>query len=205
MCVCEHVYFLFSFCCPLTTVLWIPENALKSRVMYLEMLSLSLSVSSSPRYNCRICELRLVGVTEQTRYTLHWCQVAQVNDCSVTLLNVKPVSHFIFVLNLMWTYFFRRCCHRDLLNVCIFENVFCISDLTCGSRWPYSKRTLGLCTQSLPPPPFPLLSICLAVVWKCNILKCKRPTPPFLRQYTQSFCAFSFFLFLFFTCFLEKK
>lgn len=78
------LFFLLLFFFHFTTVLWIPENALKSRVLYLEMLSLSLSVSSSPRYNCRICELQLVSVTEQTWYTLHWCQVAQVNDCSVT-------------------------------------------------------------------------------------------------------------------------
>lgn len=81
--VCDNVYFIFSLF-HFTTVLWIPENALKSRISYLEMLSVSLSVSSSPRYSCRICELHLLSVTEQTRYTLHWCQVAQVNDCSVT-------------------------------------------------------------------------------------------------------------------------
>lgn len=63
--VCDSVYFIISFF-HFKMVLWVPENALKPRVLYLEMLSLSFSVSSSPRYNCRICELQLLSVTEQT-------------------------------------------------------------------------------------------------------------------------------------------
>lgn len=78
VCVCDNLLF------NLNMVLWVPENALKSSVLYLEMLSLSFSVSSSPRYNCWICELQLLSVTEQKRYILHWCQEAQVNACSVT-------------------------------------------------------------------------------------------------------------------------
>lgn len=92
---CIFYIFLFFFVLHCTTVLWIPKNALKSRVLYLQMLSLSLSVSSSPRYNCKICELQLVSVTEQTRYTLHWCQAAQVNDCSVTFSNLLWVISFL--------------------------------------------------------------------------------------------------------------
>lgn len=63
-------------------VLWIPENALKSRVLYLEMLSLS-SLLAVRQGTTAEYELQPLSVTEQTRYTLHWCQVAQVNDCIV--------------------------------------------------------------------------------------------------------------------------
>lgn len=64
---CVTVYSLyvnFSFLV-FQPVLWISENALKLRLLYLEMLSLSFSVRSSPRYNCRACELQRVRVTEQ--------------------------------------------------------------------------------------------------------------------------------------------
>lgn len=102
---CDNVYFIFSFF-HVTTVLWIPENALKSRILHLEMLSLSLSVSSSPRYNCRICELQLLckcNKADKVHFTLVPSGSGEWLQCNV--LNVRPVSHFIFVLNLMWTYF----------------------------------------------------------------------------------------------------
>lgn len=75
------ILYVFSFS-HFKMVLWTLKNALKSKVLYLQMLS--FFVSSSPRYNCKICELQLLSVTEQTRYTLYWCQEAQVNDRSVT-------------------------------------------------------------------------------------------------------------------------
>lgn len=87
-----------------TTVLGIPANALKSKVLYLEMLSLSFSVSSSPRYNCRIwIATSKCNRADKVHFTLVPSGSGEWLHCEV--LTVKPVSHFIFVLNLMWTYF----------------------------------------------------------------------------------------------------
>lgn len=98
LCVTYIWYFHF------TMVLWIPENALKSRVLYLEMLSLSFSVSSSPRYNCRIwIATSKCNRADKVHFTLVPSGSGDWLHCEV--LNVKPVSRFIFVLNLMWTYF----------------------------------------------------------------------------------------------------
>lgn len=80
------------------------------------------------------------------------------------------MTHFIYVLNLTWTYF--DAVVKYVLNVCIFENVFYVTDLTCGLRWPYSKRTLGLFQQSFSSI-FPPYLCCLVVIW--NILNCNRP------------------------------
>lgn len=80
-----------------------------------------------------------------------------------------------------------------------FENVFCIKDLTCGVRWPYSKRTLGLWTQSL----YSVLpSLCCSLeAWKCNNFKCKRPLS--MPTYTIILCIF--FVFIIFYMLLEKN
>lgn len=112
MCVCDYVCFIFPLFFISQRSSGSPKNALKSRVLYLEMLS--LFVSSSPRYNCRICELRRLRVTEQTKvhFTLVPSGSGEWLQCNV--LNVKPVSHSMFVLNLMWTYFSMLLSSRHL-------------------------------------------------------------------------------------------
>lgn len=81
------------------------------------------------------------------------------------------------------------------INVCIFPNVLYITDLTCGLRWPYSKRMLELRLQSFVSP---LLNYCSIVLWEYSILKCKRPLSTPTHNH---FCAFTFF---FFYMILEK-
>lgn len=141
-CIAYIFLFLFYF----EPVLWIPENALKSRVLYLEMLSSSFSVSSSPRYSCKICELQRLRVTEQTRYTLHWCQEAQVNDCSVTFSMLKSVNHFIFVLNLMWTYFSMLSSSRHFKCIHLWKCILYWLDLWIEVA--LQQKDTGLCLLS---------------------------------------------------------
>lgn len=132
-------------------------------------------------------------VAKQTRYALHWCQLAQVNDGIVKFKMEKPVCQFIFVLNLMWP--FQFCCQWDVLNVGIFENVFCI------------LKKLDLCIevalqQKNAWTVFTVFLLLLSIVgfwYRCvTILKCKDPPCHYSVP-----CAFRLFL-LFFTCLWRK-
>lgn len=100
---------------------------------------------------------------------------------------VKSVNHFISVLHVEFLFYCR--CHQDVLNVCIFESVFCITDMTCGLRWPYSKRMLGLHAVFL-------LSSSSSLLLSCSTVHFKMWAPSFYANIHNHLCIFLFLFFL---------
>lgn len=54
-----------------------------------------MSMRSLPRYNLKISEINVWNVIYQIRYTLYWCQGAQVNDYTC-LICVSFHNYFFF-------------------------------------------------------------------------------------------------------------
>lgn len=75
---CDDVYLIFSF----YNGPWDPCECFKIKSI-VSRNAVCHSLLAVRQGTTAESELQLLSVTEQTRYTLHWCQVAQVNDCIV--------------------------------------------------------------------------------------------------------------------------
>lgn len=158
-------------------------------------------------WKCRLCRSLLAVFVKGLNYKgyqghrWHRCQVAQVNDGVVKVLNVKTRASFHFHAILDVNLTFQWYCHWDLLNVCILKMYSVFKDLTCVLRWPYSKRTLGLCVYSLSP----LFSLFAGFWYGCPTVSKVRAPPLPLFYANFHYHAFSCFFPLFLHAFWGGK
>lgn len=191
---CDSVYLIFSFCSgPLGPCKCFKIKSIVSRHAVFVILCEQFAKVQLQNLNCN----KKCNRGDEVHFTLVPSGSGEWLHCKV--LTVKPVSLFIFVLNLMWTY-----CSM-LLSSRHFKCMHLLKMYSVLKTWPVewgglTAKERSDCGRSLSA----LFSLLSVARLRHGSVTISNVSAPFLCQHTQSFCAFSLFL-LFFTCFLEKN